>query len=102
MPTLKPRSKSIIFRITPEEYEYLKSETAAHGARSLSDLARSRVLGDKAGAALTQLGHKLAEMESTLRHLAAAIELSQEKRMLEQVRPASAFINSEMSSARGL
>jgi hypothetical protein len=76
MSSLKPRSKSVIFRITAEEYEYLKSETTAHGARSLSDLARSRVLGGSGDPVLAQMGRKLEDVESALQLLTAAIKSS--------------------------
>jgi hypothetical protein len=76
MASLNPRSKSVIFRITTEEYEYLKSELTTQGARSLSDLARSRVLGGQGDRMLAQMGRKIDNLESALQHLAAAIKSS--------------------------
>ncbi|HXP85400.1 MAG TPA: hypothetical protein VN841_11810 [Bryobacteraceae bacterium] len=76
MASLNPRSKSVIFRITTEEYEFLKSELAAHGARSISDLARSRVLRGQGDPLLAQVGRKLDDLESAVQHLAAAIKSS--------------------------
>jgi hypothetical protein len=74
--SLKPRSKSIIFRITSEEYEHLKAEIASHGARSLSDLARTRVLGGNADPLLAKMGRKLEDLESALQHLTATLKAS--------------------------
>ena len=39
----KPRNKLLIFRLTQDEYQALQS--ASSGARSLSDYARTKLLG---------------------------------------------------------
>ena len=39
----KPRNRTLIFRLTQEEYQSL--QLASSGARSLSDYARSKLLG---------------------------------------------------------
>jgi hypothetical protein len=39
----KPRNRTLIFRLTQEEYQAL--QLASSGARSLSDYARSKLLG---------------------------------------------------------
>jgi hypothetical protein len=39
----KPRNRTLIFRLTEEEYHCLQA--ASSGARSLSDFARERLLG---------------------------------------------------------
>jgi len=39
----KPRNRTLIFRLTEDEYECLQA--ASSGARSLSDFARERLLG---------------------------------------------------------
>jgi hypothetical protein len=39
----KPRNRTLIFRLTQEEYDSLQA--ASSGARSLSDFARERLLG---------------------------------------------------------
>jgi hypothetical protein len=39
----KPRNRTLIFRLTQDEYDFL--QTASSDARSLSDFARERLLG---------------------------------------------------------
>ncbi len=39
----KPRNRTLIFRLTQDEYDHLQA--ASSGARSLSDFARERLLG---------------------------------------------------------
>jgi hypothetical protein len=39
----KPRNRTLIFRLTQDEYDCLQA--ASSGARSLSDFARERLLG---------------------------------------------------------
>src|SRR6266849_3454740 len=41
---IKPRTRSVIFRLTQEEYGNLKAACSASSARSISDFARSKVL----------------------------------------------------------
>ena len=41
MPVLKPRSRIVSFRLSPEEYEAMKDRCILEGARSISDFARA-------------------------------------------------------------
>ena len=41
---LKRRNRFVVFRLTQEEYEDLKSACVSRGARNLSDFARSELL----------------------------------------------------------
>jgi hypothetical protein len=62
----KPRNRILIFRLTQEEYEALLAASA--GARSLSEFARSKLLGslDPVGAQLSDLQSKVARIEQLL------------------------------------
>jgi hypothetical protein len=44
MSILKPRNRLVNFRLTEEEFGYLRDACLAQGARSISDFARSAVL----------------------------------------------------------
>lgn len=44
MATLNRRNRTVIFRVTEQEYNCLKSACAAAGGRSLSDYTRSELL----------------------------------------------------------
>ncbi len=54
MSILKPRNRLVNFRLTEEEFVYLREACLAQGARSISDFARSAVLrqADRSGAGL--------------------------------------------------
>jgi hypothetical protein len=53
MSILKPRNRLVNFRLTEEEFGYLRDACMAQGARSISDFARSAVLrqADRSGSA---------------------------------------------------
>jgi len=76
MSILKPRNRLVNFRLTDEEFTYLKEACSAQGARSISDFARSAVLrqadrsGSNANAPSTQ---SLAELQSMMVHLEARV-----------------------------
>jgi hypothetical protein len=65
----KPRNKILIFRLTQDEYQAL--QTASSGARSLSDFARTKLLGSLGTPALDQ---QLLELTSTVARIAALLE----------------------------
>ena len=44
MAVKKPRSRNLIFRLTPDEYTALRAASSKHGARSLSEFARAKLL----------------------------------------------------------
>ncbi len=70
MAVTKPRNRLVIFRLTQEEYQQLETVSAADGARSLSEFARSRVLhgaGDEPS--LTELKQKLDELAGAVEGL---------------------------------
>ncbi|MBM3726941.1 MAG: hypothetical protein FJW40_16150 [Acidobacteria bacterium] len=45
MSVTKPRNRLVNFRLSEEEFDQLRSACATNGARSISDFARSAVLG---------------------------------------------------------
>ena len=45
MSVLRPRNRIVVFRLTQDEYDALRSVSATRGARNLSDFARSLLLG---------------------------------------------------------
>jgi hypothetical protein len=65
----KPRNKILIFRLTQEEYQALQN--ASSGARSLSEFARTKLLGSLGEPALDQ---QLLELKSTVARIAALLE----------------------------
>ena len=69
MAVTKPRNKILIFRLTQEEYQVLQN--ASSGARSLSEFARTKLLGSLGASALDQ---QLLELKSTVAHIASLLE----------------------------
>lgn len=85
MPVYRPRNRLVNFRLSDEEYEFLRVACAQNGARSISDFARLAVLrqagSDERQSAsiqwrLSALGHKMSELESRVRHLLRLLESS--------------------------
>ena len=66
-----PRNRTVIFRLTQEEYQQLEAICSAGGARSLSDFARSKVLRADERAP----GPSLAEIEKKIDELAGVVEI---------------------------
>ena len=66
----KPRNRTLIFRLTQDEYDHLQA--ASSGARSLSDFARERLLG----AIQPQPGidQQLTELKMTVERIAELLE----------------------------
>lgn len=65
----KRRNKLLIFRLTQDEYQAL--QTASSGSRSLSDYARTKLLGSLGEPALDQ---QLFELKSTVTRIAELLE----------------------------
>jgi hypothetical protein len=70
MADIKPRTRAVIFRLTQDEYNRVKSASHAGGARSLSDFARANVLRAAGEPTLGQMERKLDELHRTVRQLA--------------------------------
>ncbi len=68
----KRRTRTVNFRVSPEEYEQLRQACAAEGARSLSDFARMAVFRN--GAPLgTALDDRMERLERRLEDLTDAL-----------------------------
>ena len=65
----KLRNKYLIFRLTQDEYQAL--ESASTGARSMSDYARTKLLGSLGTPALDQ---QLLELKSAVTRIAELLE----------------------------
>jgi hypothetical protein len=69
MAVSKPRNRTLIFRLTQEEYQSLQSASA--GARSLSDYARTKLLDTVEARPLV---HELTEIRSSVSRLTQLLE----------------------------
>jgi hypothetical protein len=65
----KPRNRTLIFRLTQDEYDCLQA--ASSGARSLSDFARERLLGSIERPPIDQ---QLTELRLTVDRIAELLE----------------------------
>ncbi len=98
MSILKPRNRLVNFRLTDEEFSYLRDACSAQGARSISDFARSAVLrqADRAGTGTIkpQVGwdepstQSLTELQTMMVQLEARV--GQLVRQVDSVAPAVA------------
>lgn len=80
MSILKPRNRLVNFRLTEEEFVYLREACLAQGARSISDFARSAVLrqADRSGTLGASAGESpstqsLADLQSMMMQLQARV-----------------------------
>jgi hypothetical protein len=74
MPVLKPRNRVVVFRLTQDEYQELKTISSVRGARNISDFARSQLLHAIGHGGLSALDQKLLNLESTLKRVAQLVE----------------------------
>lgn len=83
MSVFKPRNRLVNFRLSNEEFERLKACCPMHGARSISDFARSSVLErlksppvDPSGQPeqATHLDHKVTALETRVEQLVNLLE----------------------------
>ena len=65
----KPRNRVLIFRLTQDEYQTLR--TASSGARSLSEFARDKLLGSLGAPALDE---QLTDLKSKVARIAELLE----------------------------
>lgn len=65
----KPRNRTLLCRLTQDEYDCLQS--ASSGARSLSDFARARLLGSIERPPIEQ---QLTELKVTVERIAELLE----------------------------
>ena len=69
MAVSNPRNRTLLCRLTQEEYDQLQA--ASSGARSLSDFARERLLGAIAPPAVDQ---QLAELKQRVERIEERLE----------------------------
>ena len=83
MPVLKRRDRVVVFRLTQDEYEELKTVCAVRGARNISDFARSELLTaieqerqPEGGlqVRLSNVDQKLSSLESKIQRMAKLLE----------------------------
>ena len=72
MAVTKPRNRILIFRLTQDEYQALQS--ASSGARSLSEFARTKLLGSLDTPGAPALDQQLLELRSTVARIAELLE----------------------------
>ncbi|MEO8050020.1 MAG: hypothetical protein ABI833_06350 [Acidobacteriota bacterium] len=71
MAITKPRNRTLIFRLTQEEYATLQAASSERGARSLSEFARAQLLESLDAPAL---GQQLGELKTTVTRIAQMLE----------------------------
>ncbi len=71
MAVIKPRNKILIFRLTEDEYQSLRTASSGQGARSLSEFARARLMG---ALETSPIDIKLTELKTTVTRLAQLLE----------------------------
>jgi hypothetical protein len=74
MPVLKPRNRVVVFRLTQDEYQELKTVSSVRGARNISDFARSELLNAIGHGGLSAVDRRLLNLESTLQRVAQLLE----------------------------
>ena len=73
MAVTKPRNRTVLFRLTQEEYSALQAACTAESARSLSDYARERILADASNGS-TPLEVQVGELAAAVARLVLLIE----------------------------
>jgi hypothetical protein len=83
MPVLKRRDRVVVFRLTQDEYEELKTVCTVRGARNISDFARSELLiaieqerrpDTQIHGRLSDVDQKLSNLESKIQRMAHLLE----------------------------
>lgn len=76
---VKNRSRVVVFRVTQEEYQYLRSVCLERGGRNLSEFTRSELLAflKSAGQSderIAELERKLASLQYSVQHMIRLME----------------------------
>ncbi len=71
MAVTKPRNRTLIFRLSEDEYSALQAASSARGARSLSEFAREHLLGSLEA---PPLGEQIHELRTTVDRIAQMLE----------------------------
>jgi hypothetical protein len=82
MPVLKQRDRIVVFRLTQDEYDNLKTVCKIRGSRNITDFTRSEVLasierelqeqGRSPG--VSGIDQKLASLQSAIQHITKLLE----------------------------
>lgn len=91
LPTIKPRTRLVYFRISEDEFNKFCGLCEAQGIRSLSELARLAVRSMLESGRTTDLSERLSELERCI------LELNSHLRALPQVQE-----NKPDADARGI
>jgi hypothetical protein len=83
LPVLNPRTRLVNFRVSEDEFLYLKESCARSGARSISDYARSAVLNEAtaqpaavSGVPLLELSHRWNRLEQRIETVLSSVSLA--------------------------
>lgn len=76
------RDRSVIFRLSQDEYQKLKEASECYGARNLSDFARGAILNalssrrarNHAEPAFSSIEESMADLKATMLRLQSALE----------------------------
>ncbi len=74
---LKPRVRMVSFRLSEEEYDWLKNRCLSEGARSVSELARAtvcRLLGSTNGSPVLTLEKRVEELDQEIKRLSQLVD----------------------------
>ena len=74
VPTLKPRNRIVIFRLTQDEYDSMRDVCALRGAKNISDFARSALLTSIGCDDRVVLDQRLAALEATVQRMTQLLE----------------------------
>jgi len=96
MAVLKRRTRMVNFRLSEEEYEYLKKVCLTEGARSISDFARAAVCRSMAATGARKeetevlvhiLDGKVGELDREVKQLAEQMQAAQRSRRRKRIEP---------------
>jgi len=97
MRVLRPRNRLVIFRLSEQEYQNLKTACAEEQARSVSDFARSAVLRSVEAGTQSErtmegrvalLASRLADLEAGVKRILRLLEGSRSRDVAGAARPA--------------
>lgn len=102
MPVFKPRNRLVNFRLSEEEFDKLQGGCRVHGARSISDYARSCVLKDLATVTEKNIADRKEETASPAPRESAVVEINNKVNALEsRIEDLLRLVNSLHQSSEG-
>jgi hypothetical protein len=79
VPILKRRNRIVVFRLSQDEYEGLKTACAERGAASISSFARAEVLTSLDRDRLSGVSRQLSNLESSMQRITQILETITQK-----------------------